>query len=65
MFDFVVRKSSIKSTQNFIDKLDPKIDIHVPEDLSLPNVQMLKKLCPMVSQVKSFEEELKRLNARL
>jgi len=61
MLDFIFQKAAAKSTQKLIDKQNPKVDLHVPEDLPLPSIRMLKKLVPVVSQVNSHEHKMKGL----
>jgi preprotein translocase subunit SecA len=62
MFDFLIRKQAIKAAQNFIDKLDPKVAVHVPEDIPLPSVKVLKEMCAAVSQMNGLEAGIGRLS---
>ncbi|MGE0268556.1 MAG: preprotein translocase subunit SecA [Candidatus Omnitrophota bacterium] len=61
MLDFIFQKAAAKSTQKLIDRQTPKVNLHVPEDLPLPSIRMLKKMVPVVSQINSFEEKMKSL----
>ncbi len=62
MFDFLIRKSAIKNAQKFIDELNPKVNVHIPEDLPLPSVHLVKKTCLIVSKVNGFEDAFSRLS---
>ncbi len=59
MFDFLIRKSVIKKAQKFIDRLDPKVNIQLPEELPLPSVGVVKKMATLASKVNSLESEIK------
>ncbi len=58
MFDFIVRRPIIQSAQNFIDQLNPKIQVHIPQDLPLPSVSVIKKVCALVSQINALESRV-------
>ncbi len=62
MFDFLIRKNVIKGAQKFIDKLEPKVSIHVPEDLPLPSVKILKQMSAIVSQINGMEADIEKLS---
>jgi len=62
MLDFLIRKNVVKGAQKFIDKLEPKVNIHVPGDLPLPSVKILKKMSVAVSQINSLEAEMEGLS---
>ncbi|MDD3374310.1 MAG: preprotein translocase subunit SecA [Candidatus Omnitrophica bacterium] len=59
MFDFLIRKSVIKNAQKFIDRLEPKVNIHLPMELPLPSVGIIKKMTAVASKVNSLESEIK------
>jgi len=59
--DFLIRKPIVNSAQKFIEKLVPKVDLHVPPELPLPSIKGLRKLAPTVSQINSFEKDLEAL----
>ncbi len=61
MFDFLVRNFSIKNAQKFIDKLTPKVNVHIPKDLPLPSVSLVKKLCLRVAKINALEEKMLNL----
>ena len=58
MFDFIIRKPIIQNAQKFIDKLSPKVTIHVPQDLLLPAVPALKKMSLIVSKINGWESQI-------
>jgi len=61
MFDLITRKPLINGAQKFIEKLDPKVDVHVPEDLPLPSVRLLKTYCTTVTKINVLEEQISQL----
>lgn len=62
MFDFLVRNNLVKSTQKFIDGLNPKVNVHVPQDLPLPSLGLLKKMAVAVSKANGFEPAMEKLS---
>ncbi len=62
MLDFLLRNSSVQSAQKYIDKLQPKVELHIPSDLPLPSISVVKKFAQTVSQVKALEETLSKLS---
>ncbi len=62
MLDFLFQKSAIKGAQKFIDKLEPKVNVHLPEDLPLPSVKVLKQLSERVSKINGFEKQIESLS---
>jgi preprotein translocase subunit SecA len=61
IFDTLIRKSAIKQTQKIVDQLNPKINVHLNDELSYPSVQFLKKFCPVVAQINSLESSVSAL----
>lgn len=61
MFDFIFRKRAVVSAQKFIDKLEPKVSVHMPEDLPLPSISVLKKLSSRVSFINGLEFRISSL----
>ena len=55
MFDFLIRKQVVPSTQRFIDRLEPKVAVHVPHDLPLPSIKVLKTFSAAVSKINELE----------
>ncbi len=62
MIDFLLRKTAINSTRRMIEKLDPPVEIHMHDELTLTSVQLLKKMAPIVSKIKSFEDTISNLS---
>ena len=62
MFDFLIRKHVIASAQRFIDKLEPKVAVHIPEDLPLPSVSTIKKMSRTVAKINGLEESVSALS---
>lgn len=62
MFGFLIKGSTIKRTQNFINKLDPKVDLHVPKHIPLPSIWTLKRLAKIASLINGFEKEIEALS---
>ena len=64
MLDFLFQKRAIKNAQKLIDQLEPKVNVHVPEDLPLPSVKRIKEMCRVVAQINGLEEKTKKLTDR-
>ena len=62
MFDFLIKGFSIKGTQKFINRLEPKVNIHVPEHLPLPSIWTVKRMAKTVSLVNGMEKGLMALS---
>jgi preprotein translocase subunit SecA len=62
MFDFLIRNFVVKGTQKSIEKLTPQVAVHVPRDLPLPSVQIIKRMSAAVSRINGMEETLSRLS---
>ena len=50
---------SVRSAQKVIDRLEPKVNIHLPVDLPLPSVGIIKKMAAIASKVNGLEPEIK------
>jgi preprotein translocase subunit SecA len=61
MLDFIFKKHAIKNTQKLIDKLDPKIEVYLHEELPLPSVRLLRKYVAMVSVINGLEARVSAL----
>ncbi len=61
MFDFLIRNFAVKNAQRAVDRLEPKVNIHVPYDIPLPSISMIKRMAATVSLINGFEAEM--LNA--
>ncbi len=57
MFDFFIHNTVVKSAQNFIDRLNPKVQIHVPKELPLPSINVIKKNAVVVSKINALESQ--------
>ncbi|MCA9400273.1 MAG: preprotein translocase subunit SecA [Candidatus Omnitrophica bacterium] len=55
--DFLLRKGTVKSAQKVIDKLEPKVNVHIPPDLPLPSIGVIKKHAATASKVNGLEEK--------
>lgn len=62
MFDFLVRKLFVSGAQKFLDRLDPDVAIHIPPDLPLPSLGMVKRMGAVVSQINGLESQLEKLS---
>jgi preprotein translocase subunit SecA len=60
--DFLLRKFVVGGAQRFIDKLDPKVSIHVPLDLPLPSVGTIKRMSATVSRINALEPKIQPLS---
>ncbi|MFH1359780.1 MAG: preprotein translocase subunit SecA [Candidatus Omnitrophota bacterium] len=61
MFDFFIRKSLIKNAQKYIHRLKPEVNAHIPKDLPLPSVGVIRKMSLTVSKINKLEEQIKKL----
>ncbi len=62
MFDFLVRKLFVSGAQKSIDRLDPDVTIHIPPDLPLPSLGMVKRMGAVVSQINGMEAQIEKLS---
>ena len=62
MFDFFVRKLVISRAQKYIDRLSPGVSIHIPPDLPLPSVMVIKKRSHVVARINALEPEMEGLS---
>ena len=61
MLNFLIQKQVIKKTQKYIDKLEPKVTVHIPEDLPIPSAREMKKMCDVVSRINGLESKYEGL----
>ena len=61
MLNFLIQKQVIKNAQKYIDKLEPKGNVHIPEDLPIPSVRVIKKMCNDVSKINGLESKYEGL----
>jgi len=62
MLDFLIKKRAIKNAQKFIDKLQPKVNVHLHDELPLPSVKVIKQLSVIASQINVLEEGISALS---
>src|SRR5208282_165997 len=62
MFDFLVRNGMVQGAQKFIDKLNPKVQIHIHPEAPLPSISLVKKLSSRASEICALEEKIKALS---
>src|SRR5580704_237917 len=62
MFDFLVRNSAVKGAQNFIDRLNPPVKIHIHPEAPLPSISLVKKLSARASEICALEDKIKALS---
>ena len=62
MFDFLIRNGIVQSAQKFIDRLNPKVQIHIHPEAPLPSISLVKKLSVRASEICALEEKIKALS---
>ncbi len=62
MFDFIVRKIAVKNAQRFIDRLEPKVGIHIPRDLPIPAIGSVKRMSAVVSKINGLEPKMSQMS---
>ena len=62
MFDFLVRNGVVQGAQRFIDRLNPKVQIHIHPEAPLPSIGLVKKLSARASEICALEEKIKALS---
>jgi len=55
MLDFILRTPFIQSAQKFIDRLKPKVQVHLHQDLPLPSVGTIKRMSTTVVKINALE----------
>jgi len=61
MFDFLIRNNVVQGAQRFIDKLNPKVQVHIHPEAPLPSIGLVKKLAARASEICALEEKMKAL----
>ena len=61
MFGFFIRKFVVGGVRKHIQKLDPDVSIHVPDELPLPSIGLIKKYSTRVSQINGLEDQIMKL----
>ncbi len=62
MFDFLIQKPIIRNAQKAIDRLTPKVNVYLHEDLPLPSVHLLKQFSATVARINALEEKISQFN---
>lgn len=62
MFEFILQKPLVSGAQKYINKLNPKVNIHVPPDYPMSMVKPLKEKCAVISKINGLEEEFARFS---
>src|SRR5271170_3250389 len=62
MFDFLIRNGVVQSAQKFIDRVNPKVQIHIHPEAPLPSISLVKKLSARASEICAMEEKIKALS---
>ena len=62
MFDFLIQKPIIQNAQKAIDRLTPRVNVYLHEELPLPSVHLIKQACTAVSRINSLEEKTAKLS---
>src|SRR5208282_4014594 len=62
MFDFLIRKGIVQSAQRFIDRLNPKVQIHIHPEAPLPSISLVKRLSVRASEICALEQGIKALS---
>jgi len=62
MFNFLIKKRVIKSAQKFINKLEPKVNVHLHDELPLPSVKLIKNYSVVASKINALEEAISSLS---
>jgi len=62
MFDFLVRNGVVQNAQKFIDRLTPKVQIHIHPEAPLPSISLVKKVSSRASEICALEEKIKALS---
>ena len=60
MFGFFLGKFIVRRAQAVINKLEPKVDIHIPPDLPLPSVDTIKRMSKTVSRINALEPQFEK-----
>ncbi len=62
MLDFIIKKPFIQSAQKSIDRLNPKVAVHIPKDSPLPSVGVIQRMCATVSKINGLEPQISQLS---
>ncbi len=62
MFDFLIRKSAVSSAQSHIDRLNPKVQIHIHPEAPLPSIGLVKRLSGRAAAICALEPAISALS---
>lgn len=63
MFGFFVRNFFVGGAQKFLDRLEPKVKIHIPPDLPFPSLGMVKRMGAVASKINGLESQMEKLTS--
>ncbi len=63
MFSFFVRNFFVGGAQKFLDRLEPKVKIHIPPDLPFPSLGMVKRMGAVASKINGLEGQMEKLTS--
>ncbi|MDE2009933.1 MAG: preprotein translocase subunit SecA [Candidatus Omnitrophica bacterium] len=52
----------VQSAQNFINRLNPRVEVHIHPEAPLPSIGLVKKLAARASEICALEEKIKALS---
>ncbi len=62
MINLLFRRHAVSSAQNFIGKLQPKVQINVHPEAPLPSIGLVRKLSSRASQICALESKISELS---
>src|SRR4051812_14350812 len=62
MFDFLVRNTMVSSAQAHIERLQPKVQIHIHPEAPLPSITLVKKLAGRAAEICALESKIAALS---
>jgi len=58
MIDFLFRNSAVSSAQNFINKLNPKVQVNINPEAPFPSIGIVKKFAVRAAQICALEPQI-------
>ncbi len=62
MLGFLIRGIAVKRARRLIERLDPAVSVHVPEELPLPSIRVVTRMAAVVSRINALETGLQALS---
>ena len=62
MFDFIIRNGVVSSAQKYIDRLNPKVQIHIHPEAPLPSISLVKRLAGRAAEICALEPTISALS---